>query len=75
MVYQIYIGETRRSVKTRKRELASAVKDYDPKKSALCQHVLKHDLVIDWENVQILKSEPLVNRRRIAERFFDKPKS
>ena len=44
LVYQIscrdcdgvYIDETGRSVKTRKREHASAIKDFDPKKSALC---------------------------------------
>ena len=32
----IYIGETGCSVKTRKKERVSAVKDFDPKKSALC---------------------------------------
>ena len=32
--------------------------------------VLKHDHVIDWENVKILKSEPHANRRRTAESFL-----
>ena len=35
----IYIGETRCSVKTRKREHVSAVRNFDAEKSALCQHV------------------------------------
>ena len=65
----IYIGETRCSVKTRKRKHASAVRNFDLENSALCQHVLEHDHVIDWENVEILKSEPHANRRRIAESF------
>ena len=65
----IYIGEMGRSVKTRKRKHVSAVRNFDPEKSALCQHVLEHDHVIDWENVEILKSEPHANRRRTAESF------
>ena len=48
-----------------------AAKDFDPKKSALfCQHVLECDHVIVWENVKILKSEPLVTNRRVAESFL-----
>ena len=59
----IEIGETGRSVIDQK-------KNFDPEKSALCQHVLEHDHVIDWENVKILKSEPHVNRRCTAESFL-----
>ena len=50
----IYIGETGCGVKTRKRKHVSAVWNFDPEKSALCQHVLEHDHVTDWENVKIL---------------------
>ena len=46
------------------------VMNFDPEKSALCQHVLEHDHVIDWENVKILKSEPRADRRRTAESFL-----
>ena len=78
LVYQIscrncdavYIGETGRSIKTRKREHFKAVKALDTKKSALCQHVVEFDHSIDWENVKVLKSEPHFNRRRIAESFL-----
>ena len=66
----IYIGETGRSVKTRKREHVGAVRNFDLEKSALCQHVLEHDHEIDWENVEILNSEPHANRRRTAESFL-----
>ena len=66
----IYIGETGRSVKIRKREHVSAVRNFDPEKSALCQHVLEHDHVIDWKNVKILKSEPHANRCRTTESFL-----
>ena len=32
--------------------------------------MLEHDHVIDWKNVEILKSEPHANRRRTAESFL-----
>ena len=36
----MYVGETGRSVRTRKREHANAVKTFNTKKSALSQHVM-----------------------------------
>ena len=66
----IYVGKTGCSVKTRKRRYASAVKNFDQEKSALCQHVFAHDLVIDWENIKNLKSEPHASSSRTAESFL-----
>ena len=51
LVYQIscrdcdalYVGETGRSLETRKREHIDAVKNFDLKKSALCQRVAEND--------------------------------
>ena len=48
----------------------TVVRNFDPEKSALCQHVLVYDHVIDWKNVKVLKSEPHANRRRTAESFL-----
>ena len=78
LVYQIsccdcdavYIGETGRSITTRGREHVDAVKNLDVKKSALCQHVVNKDHVIDWGNVEILKRESHWHRRRVAEGFL-----
>ena len=75
LVYQIscrdcnavYVGETERSVRTRKREHADAVKTFNTKKSALSQHVMDFDHRIDWDNVKILKSESHAYRHRFAE--------
>ena len=53
----MYVGETGRSVRTRKREHVDAVKTFNTKKSALSQHVMEFDHRIDWDNVKILKSE------------------
>ena len=78
LVYQIsyrdcnavYVGETGRSVRTRKREHADAVKTFNTKKSALSQHVMDFDHRIDWDNVKILISESHAYRRRVAESFL-----
>ena len=66
----VYVGETGRSVRTRKREHADAVKTFNTKKSALSEHVMDFDHRIDWDNVKILKSESHAYRRRAAESFL-----
>ena len=45
----VYVGETGRSIRTRKREYADAVKTFNTKKSALSQHVMDFDHRIDTE--------------------------
>ena len=65
----VYVGETGRSVRIRKREHVYAVKIFNTKKSALSQHVLNFDHGIDWDNVKILKSESHAYGRRVAESF------
>ena len=55
LVYQIscrhcnavYVGETGRSVRTRKREHADAVKIFNTEKSAVSQHIMDFDHRID----------------------------
>ena len=77
LVYQIscrdcnavYVGETERSVRTRKREHADAVKTFNTKQSTLSQHAMEFDHRIDWDNVKILKSESHAYRRHVAESF------
>ena len=78
LVYQIscrdcnavYVGETGRSVRTRQREHADAVKTFNTEKSALSRHVMDLNHRIDWDNVKILKSESHAYRRRVAESFL-----
>ena len=67
---QCYVGETGRSVGTRKREHADAVKNFNTKKSVLSPCVMDFDLRIDWDDVKILKSESHAYRRRVAESFL-----
>ena len=71
LVYQIscrdcnavYVGETGRSVRTRKREHAAAFKTFNTRKSALSQHVMDFNHRIDRNNVKILKSKSHAYRR------------
>ena len=66
----MYVGETRCSARTRKREHVDAVKTFNIKKLALSQHVLDFDHRIDWDNVKIPKSESRAYRRRVAKSFL-----
>ena len=54
------------------KEIILYIKDYILKKSALCEHVVNKDHVIDWGNVKILKRESHWHRRRVAEGFLMK---
>ena len=45
----IYIRDTGRSLKNKKREHFDAVKRMDVKKSALCQHIVDFDHFIAWD--------------------------
>ena len=44
----VYVGETGRSLNTRKKEHVKAVKEMNLQKSALCQHIATCDHFIAW---------------------------
>ena len=66
----MHVGETERSVKTRKREHVDEVKTFNTRKSALRQHVVDFDHRIDWVNATTLKSESYAYSRRVAKSFL-----
>ena len=66
----VYVGETGRSLSTRKKEHVKAVKEMNLQKSALCQHIATCDHFIAWDDAYILKIEPDYRKRRIAESFL-----
>ena len=51
----MYIGETGRSLKTRKKEHTNAVKNFDFDKSAFCEHVVNFDHTIKHGTKQKFK--------------------
>ena len=51
----VYIGQTKRDLESRIKEHQRAIKFQQPEKSALCQHSMENDHLIDWSEVKILK--------------------
>ena len=49
----VYIGQTKRDLKTRIKEHQRAIKFQRPEKSALCQHSMENDHLIDRSEVKI----------------------
>ena len=65
----MYVGQTKRDLKSRVAEHKRAVKNAEPEKSALCEHLMLFDHRINWEESTVLKH--VNNRRRlIAESWF-----
>ena len=68
---QVYIGESLRRFNTRLSEHKESVNDISKHtKSALGIHRFKHDHLPDWENIQILDSEPNYKQRKIKEALY-----
>ena len=53
----VYIGQTKRDLKSRLSEHKRAIKYQRPEKSALCEHSISMDHVISWSEAKILKTE------------------
>ena len=66
----IYIGQTKRDLKTRLSEHKRAIKFQRPEKSALCQHTIVFDHKINWDQARILKLETDYFKRLTAESWF-----
>ena len=46
----MYLGQTKRDLKSRVAEHKRAVKNAEPEKSALCEHLMLFDLVLIGKN-------------------------
>ena len=65
----VYIGQTKRDLKSRLAEHKLAIKNQEPEKSALCEHYMRFDHLIDWNNSKILKTEAH-SKRLTSEAWF-----
>ena len=65
----VNVGETGRSLSTRKMRTREGCEVMNLQKSALCQHIATCDHFIAWDDVYILKVEPHYRKRYIAESF------
>ena len=66
----VYIGQTKRDLKSRLAEHKLTIKNQEPEKSALCEHYMRFDHLIDWNNSKILKTEAHYSKRLTSEAWF-----
>ena len=64
------MGQTKWDLKSCVAEHKRAVKNAEPEKSALCEHVMLFDHRINWEESTVLKYVNSYRRRLIAESWF-----
>ena len=66
----VYVGQTKRDLNSRLKEHQRVIKQQKPENSALCEHVILFDHVIDWANSRISKTESNFSKRLTAESWF-----
>ena len=66
----VYIGQTNRDLKSRLAEHKLAIRNQEPEKSALCEHSIQFDHLIDWNNSKVLKTEAHHSKRLTSEAWF-----
>ena len=66
----VYVGQTKRDLKSRVAEHNRAVKNAEPEKSAECEHLMLFDHCINWKKSTVLKYVNSYRRRLIAESWF-----
>ena len=67
---QLYIGQTKRGLKSRLAEHKRATLNQKPEQSALCVHAMEFEHNIDWINAKILKVENNYSKRLVSEAWF-----
>jgi hypothetical protein len=63
----LYVGQTKRKLKTRIKEHIHNIKLETSKLSVISEHRLQQNHSFDWENVKILDFEHNYNKRLISE--------
>ena len=63
-------GQTKQDLKTRILEHHRAIRNHQPKKSALCKHSMNHEHRIASQKAQILKTESDYSKRLFAKSWF-----
>ena len=66
----VYIGQTKRDLKLRLAEHKLAIRNQEPEKSALCEHSVQFDHLVDWNNSKVLKTEAHYSKRLSSEAWF-----
>jgi len=62
-----YVGQTKRQIRTRKKEHHNNIKADKSKHSVITEHILNFDHNFDWDNIKILDTESNYNKRLVSE--------
>ncbi|MCP4489773.1 MAG: hypothetical protein GY820_21020 [Gammaproteobacteria bacterium] len=65
----VYIGETKRTLRTRGKEHLSHIRSRDCAHSALSEHCITHAHRVDLTNFEVIEREPFCFKRRVKESF------
>ena len=66
-----YYGQTRRGIETRLKEHKGYIKNNQPRKSAIANHILFNDhQMVSNDNIQLVKEVPNVNKLDAYESYF-----
>ena len=65
-----YVSEAKRFFATRLREHQEDIRNNCPKSTALAQHAIQLNHVMDWDNSKILADEDYWHKRKFMESFF-----
>ena len=66
----VYIGQTKRDLESHLAEHKLAVRNQEPEKSALCEHSIQFDYLIDSNNSKVLSTEAHYSKRLTSEAWF-----
>ena len=66
----VYIGQTKRGLKSRLAEHKRATLNQKPEQSALCVHEMEFEHNTDWISAKILKVENNCSKRLVSEAWF-----
>ena len=66
----VYIGQTKRDLKSRLAEHNLSIRNQEPEKSALWEHSIQFDDLKDWNNSKILRTEAHYSKRLTSEAWF-----
>ena len=66
----VYIGQTKRDLKSRLSEHKRPIKYQRPEKSAICEHSITSDHIIDWSEATILSTDKDYTKRLFPESWL-----
>ncbi|KYN30216.1 hypothetical protein ALC57_00353 [Trachymyrmex cornetzi] len=67
-----YAGQTKRKVKTRIKEHMANIRKLKDSRTVISEHQLEYGHKFNWENIQILDTEPFFHKRLTSEMIFIK---